>query len=242
MKDRTALVVGVGSTSGLGAALARRFAEEGLKVVLAGRTRSRLQDVAAGIRKSGGKAQVVIMDVTKDKDVERLFLEIKSPQSLELVVFNVGNNEMIPSLEVKKSTFESIWRQNALGGFMVGREAIRLMLAQQRGTLIFTGATASLRAKPPFVAFASAKAALRGVAQGFAREFGPQGIHVAHVVIDGVLDGDYARTKFPEFTDAKGEDGLINIEEAAQSYWFLHKQPRSAWTHELDLRPFKEPF
>ena len=121
MKDRTALVVGVGSTSGLGAALARRFAEEGLKVVLAGRTRSRLQDIAAGLRKSGGKAQVVVIDVTKDKDVERLFLEIKSPQSLELVVFNVGNNEMIPSLEVKKSTFESIWRQNALGGFMVGR-------------------------------------------------------------------------------------------------------------------------
>ena len=135
-----------------------------------------------------------------------------------------------------------MWRQNALGGFLVGREAIRRMLPKGSGTVLFTGATASLRARPPFLAFASAKAALRAVAQGLAREFGPQGIHVAHVVIDGVIGGDYARNKFPNFVATKGDDGLLALDEIADAYWALHCQPRSAWTHELDLRPFKEPF
>jgi NAD(P)-dependent dehydrogenase (short-subunit alcohol dehydrogenase family) len=138
--------------------------------------------------------------------------------------------------------FEAMWRQNALGGFLVGREAVRRMLPQGRGTIIFTGATASLRARPPFIAFASAKAALRAVAQGLAREFGPQGIHVAHVVIDGVIHGDQALSRFPDFVKAKGKEGLLDPDEIADSYWTLHEQKRGAWTHELDLRPFKETF
>jgi NAD(P)-dependent dehydrogenase (short-subunit alcohol dehydrogenase family) len=239
---RTALVVGVGSKSGLGAALARRFAREGLTVVVAGRSADRLKAVAAEIRSGRGAAQPVVADVTKEKDVVALFEAIKAPETLELVVYNVGNNAMVPSLEIKKTLFESMWRQNALGGFLVGREAIRTMLPQKRGSLIFTGATASLRSRPPFVAFASAKAALRAVAQGFAREFGPQGLHVAHVVIDGVIGGDYARSKFPAFVKAKGDDGLLNLDDITETYWALHRQPKSAWTHELDLRPFKEQF
>jgi NAD(P)-dependent dehydrogenase (short-subunit alcohol dehydrogenase family) len=239
---RTALVVGVGSKSGLGAALARRFAREGLSVVIAGRNSDHLKAVAAEIRAKRGAVQTVVADVTKERDVIALFQAIKSAETLELVVYNVGSNAMVPSLEVTKSLFEGMWRQNALGGFLVGREAIKLMRPHENGTLIYTGATASIRARPPFLAFASAKAALRAVAQGFAREFGPQGIHVAHVVIDGVIDGDYAKSKFPAFVKAKGDGGLLNLDDITETYWSLHRQSKSAWTHELDLRPFKEPF
>lgn len=239
---RTAIVVGVGARAGLGAALTRRFAREGLSVVAVGRSPERLKAVAAEIRKRKGRIETVVADVTKEPDVIALFSDPKIREGLELVVYNVGNNAMVPSLEIKRSVFESMWRQNALGGFLVGREAIRALLPHGRGTLIFTGATASVRSRPPFVAFASAKAALRAVAQGFAREFGPHGIHVAHVVIDGVIGGEYAKSKFPKFVEAKGDDGLLDLDEIADSYWALHTQGRSAWTHELDLRPFKEPF
>jgi len=239
--ERTAIVVGVGSSNGLGSALARRFAHEGLKVVIVGRTKERLEAVAADI---GGRRRGVTAfagDASKESDIAALFKTVK-PASLELVVYNVGNNAMVPSLDITKALFERMWRQNALGGFLVGREAIRTMLPQGKGSLIYTGATASVRARPPFLAFASAKAALRAVAQGFAREFGPQGIHVAHVVIDGVIHGDYAQSKFPKFVAAKGDDGLLELDDIAQTYWTLHNQPRSAWTHELDLRPFREQF
>ncbi|HML29813.1 MAG TPA: SDR family NAD(P)-dependent oxidoreductase [Hyphomicrobium sp.] len=242
MAIRTALVVGVGSKSGLGAALARRFAREGLSVAIAGRNSEHLKAVAAEIRAKRGTVQTIVADVTKERDVISLFSAIKAAETLELVVYNVGNNAMVPSLDITKSLFEGMWRQNALGGFLVGKEAIKAMRPREKGTLIYTGATASIRARPPFVAFASAKAALRAVAQGFAREFGPQGIHVAHVVIDGVIDGDYARSKFPAFVKAKGDSGLLNLDDIAEAYWSLHRQQRSAWTHELDLRPFKEPF
>ena len=242
MSRRTAIVVGVGSTNGLGAALARRFAKEGLRVIIAGRTPERLATVATEIREAGGSSRAVATDATREKDVVSLLDEVGPRGSLDLVAYNVGNNAMIPLLAISKAQFETMWRQNALGGFLVGREAIRRMLPKGSGTVLFTGATASLRARPPFLAFASAKAALRAVAQGLAREFGPQGIHVAHVVIDGVIGGDYARNKFPDFVATKGDDGLLAPDEIADAYWALHCQPRSAWTHELDLRPFKEPF
>lgn len=238
----TAVVVGVGSRSGLGAALARRFAREGLRVVVVGRTRARLEAVAAEIGNANGSVQSLVADVTNEPDARALFSDPGIRESLELVVYNVGSNAMAPSLDTEPALLESLWRQNALGGFLVGREAMRALLARGRGTVIFTGATASLRSRPPFVAFASAKAALRAVAQGFAREFGPQGIHVAHVVIDGVINGDFAREALPAFVAAKGSDGLLDLDEVADSYWMLHRQGRSAWTQELDLRPFKEPF
>ena len=239
--NRTAVVVGVGSSDGLGAALARRFAREGLDVVIVGRSEERLKAVAATTGGRGRRVRSFVADATKEGDVAALFSSIK-PGTLELVVYNVGSNAMVPSLDISKALFSRMWRQNALGGFLVGREAIRAMLPGGSGTLIYTGATASVRARPPFLAFASAKAALRAVAQGYAREFGPQGIHVAHVVIDGVIRGDYAQSNFPDFVSAKGADGLLELDDIAQTYWALHTQPRSAWTHELDLRPFKEGF
>jgi NAD(P)-dependent dehydrogenase (short-subunit alcohol dehydrogenase family) len=238
----TALVVGVGSQAGLGAALARRFSKAGFRVVVAGRTAERLDAIAAALREAGGVADAKVADTSREADVVDLFDQAAAAGDLEAVVYNVGNNAMAPALETTAAMFEDIWRQNALGGFLVGREAVRRMLRKDQGTILFTGATASLRARPPFTAFASAKAALRAVAQGLAREFGPQGIHVAHVIIDGVIDGAFAREKFPDFVRAKGTDGLLDPDAIAETFLALHHQPRSAWTHELDLRPFKEAF
>ena len=242
MSQGTAVVVGVGAELGLGAGLARRFAREGLRVVVVGRTGERLHAVAASIRSTGGAVVVKVADASRDADVAALFDEASSENDLELVVYNVGDNFAAPALETQTKLFEELWRQNALGGFLVGREAVRRLAPRQRGTILFTGATASLRARPPFLAFASAKAALRAVAQGLAREFGPQGLHVAHIVIDGVIQGEYAAAKFPGYVRSKGEDGLLAVDAIADSYWALHRQPSSAWSHELDLRPFKEPF
>jgi len=243
MTDRKAVVVGVGPSKGLGAALARRFAREGLKVYLAGRTAERLERVAAEIRMAGGRAVPVTTDATIEGDVLSLFEKVSGdPGSLEIVACNVDSNQRAPLLETSGDIFRQLWLQNAYAGFLVGREAARLMVGQGHGTLFFTGASASLRARPPFTAFAAAKSALRALAQGMAREFGPQGIHVMHVVIDGVIDGERAHNAFPEFVAQKGADGLLDLDAIADTYWLLHNQHRSAWTHELDLRPFKESF
>jgi NAD(P)-dependent dehydrogenase (short-subunit alcohol dehydrogenase family) len=236
------LVVGVGAQAGLGAALARRFSKEGFRVIVAGRSEDRLEAIVTSLREAGGRAEAKATDSSQEADVTALLDLAAGAGDLEAVVYNVGNNAMAPALETTAAMFEDMWRQNALGGFLVGREAARRMVPRGRGTLLFTGATASLRARPPFTAFAAAKAALRAVAQGLAREFGPQGIHVAHVIIDGVIDGAFAREKFPEFVRAKGAEGLLDPDAIAATFLALHEQPRSTWSHELDLRPFKEAF
>jgi NAD(P)-dependent dehydrogenase (short-subunit alcohol dehydrogenase family) len=238
----TAVVAGVGAETGLGAALARRFAREGLRVVIAGRTEKRLRAVAEGIENAGGTALTKVTDATRETDVVALFDVADAKADLELAVYNVGANVPAPALETTPELFERLWRQNAFGGFLIGREAVRRLAPRQKGSILFTGATASLRARPPFLAFAAAKAALRAVAQGLAREFGPQGVHVAHIIIDGAIQGEYAATNFPDYVRSKGEDGLLAVDAIADAYWALHCQARSAWTHELDLRPFKEAF
>ena len=144
--------------------------------------------------------------------------------------------------ELSAELFERFWRVGCFGGFLVGREAARRLVPLRRGTVIFTGASASLRGKPGYAQFAAAKAGPRMIAQSMAREYGPHGIHVAHVVIDGGIDGERLRTRRPEAVRKRGEDGLLNIETIAEAYWQIHRQVRSAWTHEIDLRPFKEPF
>lgn len=238
----TAAVFGVGAPRGLGAALARRFAREGLRVIIAARNEERLANLARELRAEGASVEIAPADVTRKKEVARAMEIAASQGELELVAYNVGSNVAQPFLDISPASFEALWRQNALGAFLVGQEAVRNMLPRKRGTLLFTGATASLRARPPFTAFASAKAALRAVAQGLAREFGPSGLHVGHVIIDGVIDGDYAAEKFPELFNAKKADGRLAPDAIADAFWMLHKQSPSAWTHELDLRPFKEPF
>jgi NAD(P)-dependent dehydrogenase (short-subunit alcohol dehydrogenase family) len=213
-----------------------------LRVVIAGRTEKRLRATAADIHEAGERVLTKVTGATREKDVVALFDKAAAESDLGLVVYNVGNNVAASALETSAELFERLWRQNAFGGFLVGREAARRLASRQKGTILFTGATASLRARPPFIAFGCAKAALRAVAQGLAREFALQGVHVAHVVIDGAIQGEYAAAEFPDYVRSKGEHGLLAVDAIADTYWALHRQARSAWTHELDLRPFKEPF
>ncbi|MDO9212231.1 MAG: SDR family NAD(P)-dependent oxidoreductase [Methylococcales bacterium] len=239
----SAVVIGVGPEQGLGAALAKHFAAQGLFVFIAGRSASKLQLVAEKITRQGGKVTAVVTDATLEQDVERLFAEIqKQAYPLSIAVYNVDSNISAPLLETDSELFTRLWQQNCYGGFLFGKQALNMMQQQGQGTLIFTGATASMRARPPFTAFAAAKAGLRALAQGMAREFGPQGVHVVHTIIDGVIDGERARTQFADYVSAKGDDGLLQLDAIAQTYWAIHQQHPSAWTQELDLRPFKEPF
>jgi len=238
-----ALVFGVGARAGLGAALCRRFAREGLEVFPCGRTGERLEVLADEIRAAGGAATPIVADVTSASDVTRAFDRVEhAGGEPALVVYNAGNNRLRPLLEMDDAFFEEAWRVCCFGGFLVGREAARRMLQSARGTLIFTGATASVRARPPFTAFASAKAALRALAHGMAREFGPRGLHVGHVIIDGGIDGDALNSRFPQLKQQRGADSLLDPDAIADAFWALHAQQRTAWTLELDLRPYKESF
>jgi len=242
----TSIVVGVGAERGLGAALCRMFASEGYHVLVAGRTTEKIDKVVRAIRENGGSAEAVRTDTSREEDVVRLFDRAMAPANgrdpADLVAFNAGNNQRIDFRELAAEQFEVFWRVGCFGGFLVGREAARRFVPLGRGTIIFTGASASLRGKPGFAHFAASKAGLRVIAQSMAREYGPLGIHVAHVVIDGGINGDRLRNRVPSVVAQRGEDGLLGIDAIAQTYWHIHRQPRSAWTQEIDLRPFKEAF
>lgn len=240
---RAAVIIGVGPERGLGAALAKRFAAQKLHVYLAGRSEIKLQAVVESMRAAGGAATPVVANAANEQQVAHLFNIVGADgRQVEIAAYNVDSNLPAPLLQTDTETFTELWRQNCLGAFFFGKAAIEAMLPNQRGTLFFTGATASLRAKPPFTAFATSKAGLRALAQGMAREFSAQGIHVVHAVLDGVIDGERARRQFPAVVEMKGEEGLMKLEAIADTYWALHCQHPSAWTHELDLRPYKEPF
>ena len=239
-----ALVFGAGASAGVGGATARRFAREGMTVVAVGRTQEKLDKLVGEIRAAGGRASGVVADVTRASEMARAFdaVEKEAGAPPALVVYNAGNMAAGPIAEMSDEFFEASWRVCAFGGFLCGREVAKRMVPRGRGTLIFTGATASLRARPPFTAFASAKAAERALASGLAREFGPKGIHVAHVVVDGVIDGDLVNARMPHIKQNMGDDGMLSPDAIADAYWTLHTQHRSAWTFELDLRPYKEQF
>jgi NAD(P)-dependent dehydrogenase (short-subunit alcohol dehydrogenase family) len=241
MQARSAVVVGVGHAAGVGAAVARRFAKEGFRVTAFGRNAEKLRSAQESFRGLGGEVAVVVGDVTDEQAVTRLVAEADRPEApLEVAVFNAGGNWPARYLEMDRAFFEEMWRVNALAGLVFSQAAVRAMLPRGRGTLIFTGATASLRGRAGFGAFASAKAALRALAQSCAREFGPQGLHVAHVVIDGAVDGDRVNALLPELRARRGPDGMLDPDAIAAAYFGLHQQPRSAWTHELELRPWSE--
>ncbi len=240
-KQRTAVVIGVGAIKGLGASIARRVAREGLHVLLAGRTAARLEAVAAQIATDGGSASVQVTDATDEGAVARLFAAVQARGRLELAVFNPGNNTPGRIAEMDAAYFEASWRTGCYAGFLFGREAARTMLPDG-GTVVFTGASASLRGRPGFGAFNAAKGGLRLLAQALAKECGPEGLHVAHVVIDGGIDGDALRQRMPDIAEKMGEARLIDLEGLADAYWFLHQQPPRAWTFELDLRSKAEPW
>jgi NAD(P)-dependent dehydrogenase (short-subunit alcohol dehydrogenase family) len=239
---RVAWIAGVGASAGLGAALARRFARGGLTVALTGRSRERMETLAQEIAAIGGDAVALPGDVTSERDIASIAERIAQLGALTAAIFNAGNASRTPLLEMSVEQFEAAWRVGTLGGFIFGRQAVRSLIAAGGGTLLFTGATASLRGRPPFGAFAAAKAGLRSLSQTFAREFGPQGVHVAHVVIDGGIDGERLRQAVPQRLAERGADGLLNPDDIADAYWNLHTQPRSAWSQEIDLRPYNESF
>jgi NAD(P)-dependent dehydrogenase (short-subunit alcohol dehydrogenase family) len=240
---RSAIVIGAGAERGVGGALCRRLAAEGLHVVAAGRTAEKLERLARASANAPGTIVPVVVDATEPSGILRAFdAAERAGGAPELVVYNAGvSHDYRPLLAMDDAFFEDLWRLCCFGGFVTGREAARRMLPAG-GTLIFTGATASLRARPPFTAFASAKAALRAVAHGMAREFGKQGLHVAHVVVDGVIDGDELNSRYPQVKERVGTEGMLDVGAIAEAYWQLHRQPRSAWTLELDLRPYLESF
>ncbi len=239
----SAVVLGVGPEQGLGAALARKFASEGLHVFIGGRSKNKLKRVTEEIRRSGRQSTPVVADASSEQQVCSLFeMANHNGYKLELATYTVDSIFSAPLLETDIEQFTQLWQQNCLGGFIFGKQAISQLRKHQHGTVIYTGATASVRAKPPFTCFSAAKSGLRALAQGMAREFAPQGIHVAHVILDGVIDGERSRTNFPELVNSKVENGLLNLEAIADTYWSLHCQPASTWTHEMDLRPFSEFF
>lgn len=240
-ENGVAWIAGVGATAGLGAALGRRFSQTGLVVALTGRNAERVRSVAAEISRGGGAVHALPGDVSDVQDVARLVSGLPTG-TLRVAIFNAGNAVRGTPLETTPEQFEGAWRGSTLAGFLFARAVVPRLIAAGGGTLLFTGATASLRGRGSFVSFAAAKAGLRSVAQSFAREYGPRGVHVAHVIVDGVIDGERLRTAAPQLAETAGADGLLNPEAIAETYWHLHQQHRSAWTHELDLRPFKESF
>ena len=239
---KTAAVIGVGASEGLGAALCRMAAREGLHVFVGGRTGAKVEAVAQAIRGAGGQATAVAADTTDEAQVAAFVAAAEREEPLDLAVFNAGNNMPGDVLEMEAGYFEACWRIGCFGGFLFCREALRRMAPRGAGTLLLTGASASLRGKPGFAAFTAAKAGLRALGQSLAREFGPRGIHVAHVVVDGGIDGARIKARTPQFVEKMGADGLIGLDGLAEAYRFLYRQPRSAWSQELDLRTHKEPF
>ena len=238
---KIALIAGVGG--GLGGAIARRFARGGYATVLVARSAERLARIASGIEASGGRGVAYVADLREETAVSKLFEDVENELGpISLAVFNAGANYRASILDTPADMFEKVWRLSCYAGFLVGREAARHMVPRGHGSLIFTGATASLRGSSQFAAFAAAKGALRQVAQSMARELGPQGIHVASVIIDGVIDSAIMHERFPERMSQLSAAGALKPEHIAEAYWQLHNQPRDAWTFEMDLRPWAEKF
>jgi NAD(P)-dependent dehydrogenase (short-subunit alcohol dehydrogenase family) len=237
---KSTIVIGVGPIDGLGAQLCRRFAASGLHVQVAGRTASKLDEVVALIESEGGKASSFVADVTDEARVAELFDAACVIGPLSLAIYNVGNNTPGQISEMEADYFIQSWQSGCFGGFLFGREASRRMLAADGGTILFTGASASLRGKANFGAFNSAKAGLRTLAQALAKEVGPEDIHVGHVIVDGGIYGEKIKNRFPDYAKERGEDGLVSLEGIVDAYEFLYSQKRTAWTFEVDLRTSME--
>ena len=237
---KTALIIGAGDDTG--SAIAKAFAREGLSVCVTRRPRhlDKLEQLVATIREEGGQAYAKPCDAREEAGMIALFEEVEAIGPLEIVVFNIGANVRFGITETSERVFRKVWEMACLGGFLTGREAARHMRPRGKGTIIFTGATASLRGASGFSAFSSAKHGLRAVAQSMARELGPQGIHVAHTVIDGMIDSNFIREVVPDVDDRRTRDAILNPNHIAQAYVDIHNQPRTAWTFELDLRPYCE--
>lgn len=238
-----ALIIGAGDATG--GAIARAFAAEGYTACVNRRPRhaDKLEALAASIRDSGHEAKAFPADARNEDAMITLVETVEREAGpIDVAVFNIGANVRFAVTDTSAQVYRKVWEMAAFAGFLMGREVAKRMAERQRGTIIFTGATASLRGGDGFSAFSGAKAALRMLAQSMARELGPQGIHVAHVVIDGGIDTEFVRGLRPDFEEAKAHDLVLSPDAIAAQYVMLHKQHRSAWTHELDLRPWGEKF
>jgi NAD(P)-dependent dehydrogenase (short-subunit alcohol dehydrogenase family) len=234
-----ALIIGAGDA--LGGAVAHRFARAGFVAVPSRRKADQLQGLVDDIREAGFAAQGLACDARDEDQIIALFDRIESDIGpVEVAVFNAGAQHNAPISDMTARIYRQVWESATFGGFLMGREAARRMAPRGRGTIIFTGATASMRSGSGFAAFAGAKYALRALSQSMARELGPQGIHVAHVIIDGMIESDAVKQKFPQRTAAKGQDGMLDPAAIAESYYQIHTQHRSAWSWEIDLRPWAE--
>ena len=239
--SKGALIVGAGDATG--GAIARRFARAGYEVCVTRRFVEHLEPLVEQIRSEGGRVHPFGSDARDEQAVVTLFNHIEDQIApLDVVVFNIGANVRFSVTETTERVYRKVWEMAALAGFLVGREAARAMLPRGQGTILFTGATASLRGGKGFCAFAGAKHALRALAQSLAREMGPQGLHVAHVVIDGAIDTEFIAQNFPQRYALKDQAGILDPEHIAETYWQIHRQPRDAWTFETDLRPWIEPW
>ena len=240
MANQGAAVV-IGAGDALGGAIARRFAKGGLVAVPSRRKIQPLGELVAQIEAQGGRAEGIPCDARDEEAVIEMFDRIEADIGpVEVFVFNTGAQHRSSILDMTTRIYRQVWESATLAGFVTGREAARRMAAQGRGTIIFTGATASVRGGANFASFASAKHALRGLAQSMARELGPMGVHVGHIIVDGMIDSEAVRTKFPEETDALPDGGMLDPDHIAEAYWAMHTQPKDAWTFEMDIRPSVE--
>lgn len=240
-QKKAVLVIGAGDATG--GAIARRFAREGYVACVTRRSADKLRPLVEQIRAEGGEAHAFGSDARVEEEMVALVAGIERDIApVEVAVFNIGANVRFGITETTARVYRKVWEMAAFGGFLMGREAAKAMLPRGRGSIFFTGATASVRGGSGFAAFAGAKHALRALAQSMARELGPKGIHVAHPIIDGAIDTEFIRENFPERYQLKEQDGIIDPNDIADAYWMLHQQPRTAWTHELDLRPWMEPW
>ena len=240
MPDRkAALIIGAGDATG--GAIARRFAREGYTACVTRRSADKLAPLVERIQAEDGQARAFASDARDEAAMATLVQTIEAEVGpIEVAVFNIGANVRFNVTDTTERVYRKVWEMGALAGFLMGRDVAKAMLPRGRGTILYTGATASLRGGVGFAAFAGAKHALRALAQSMARELGPQGIHVAHVVVDGAIDTAFIAQNFPERYSLKDRAGILNPDHIADNYWHLHQQPRSAWTHELDLRPWME--
>ena len=236
---KVALVVGAGDATG--GAIARRFAREGYTVCITRRKVEKLDDLVAAIEAEGGSVRAFGSDARREEAAVALIEEIERDIGpIDVAVYNIGGNVRFPITETTSRVYFKVWEMCALGGFLMGREVAKAMIPRGHGSILFTGATASMRGGEGYAAFAGGKHALRALAQSMARELGPKGIHVAHVVIDGAIDTQFIAEMFPEAYALKDQDGILNPEHIAEAYLMLHNQPRSAWTFEMDMRPWME--
>jgi len=240
-RQKAALIVGAGDATG--GAIAKRFAREGYVACVVRRTADKLAPLVAEIERAGGRARAFGSDARKEDQTIALIETIEREVGpLEVAVFNIGANVRFGIRETTARVYFKVWEMAAFGGFLMGREAAKVMVPRGKGTILFTGATASVRGGNGYSAFSGGKHALRALAQSMARELGPLGIHVGHVIVDGAIDTKFIQDMFPERYAKKGEDGILNPDHIAENYWLIHSQPRDAWTFEMDLRPWNEPW